>query len=94
MARNKHGGNEGFSLNILFGIIKLPDTDSYWSKDKALSISCVQRVSPRERLNQWTQYLHVNNNENATPRGHYNHDKLFKIRPLLEAVNRNFLKGY
>lgn len=46
----------------------------------------MKRVMPRDRFDKLTQYLHLNNNENAIPRGHPNHDKLFKVRPLLKAV--------
>ena len=36
----------------------------------------------------------MNNKENAIPRGARNHDKLFKVHPLLEAVNKAFLDEY
>ena len=76
-----------FWLSILFGIKKLPDTDLYWSTDAALGVPYVQKVMPRDRFDKLTQYLHINDNEKAAPRGHHDHDKLFKIRPLFEAVN-------
>ena len=83
-----------FGLNILFGIKKLPDTDLYWSKDVALGVPYVQKVMPRDRFDKLTQYLHINDNEKAAPRGHRDHDKLFKIRPLFEVVNSKFLEEY
>ena len=49
---------------------------------------------PRDRFDKLTQYLHINDNEKAAPRGHHDHDKLFKIRPLFEVVNRKFLEQY
>ena len=33
-----------------------------------------------------SQYLHLNNKSKELPRGDANHDKLFKVRPLLDAV--------
>ena len=33
-----------------------------------------------------TQYLHLNDKSKELPRGDANHDKLFKVRPLLDAV--------
>ena len=83
-----------FGLNILFGIKKLPDTHLYWSKDATLGVPYVQKVMPRDRFDKLTQYLHINDNEKAAPRGHRDHDKLFKIRPLFEVVNSKFLKEY
>ena len=72
-----------FGLFIYFGIHKLSKTRLFWSSDSALDIPFVKRVMPRERFDKLTQYLHVNNNKNAIPRGHANHGKLFKIRPLM-----------
>ena len=48
---------------------------------------------PRDRFDKLTQYLHLNNNENVIPRGQPNHDKLFKVRPFLEAVAMVAFKG-
>lgn len=83
-----------FGLNILFGIKKLPDNDLYWSKEAALGVPYVQKLMPRDRFDKLTQYHQINDNEKAAPRRHCNHDKLFKIRPLFEAVNRKFLEEY
>ena len=83
-----------FGLNILFGITRLPDTRLYWSKDATLGVPYAQKVMPRDRFDKLTQYLHINDNEKAAPRGHRDQDKLFKIRPLFEVVNSKFLKEY
>jgi len=83
-----------FGPSILFGIKKLPDTDLYWSKDPALGVPYVQKVMPRDRFDKLTRYLHINDNENAAPLRHCDHDKLLKIHPLFEAVNRKFLEEY
>ena len=42
--------------------------------------------SPRNRFDKLSQYLHVNNNENQVPRENPAHDKLFKVRPVLDRV--------
>ena len=75
-----------FGLQVLFGYHNLPETSLYWSKDETLGVAFVKRVMPRDRFDKLTQYLHLNNNENAIPQGQPNHDKLFKVRPFLEAV--------
>jgi len=49
---------------------------------------------PRNRFNKLQQYLHLNNNENAIPRGQPNHNKLFKVRPFLEAVLKACCEEY
>ena len=68
-------------------------TELYWYKDAALGVPYVQKIMPRDRFDKLTQYLHIDN-EKAAPRGHRNHDKLFKVCPLFEVVNRKFLEEY
>ncbi|KAL9977037.1 hypothetical protein ACROYT_G014399 [Oculina patagonica] len=82
-----------FGLHILFGIHVLPETSLYWSKDPALSVPLVKRVMTRDGFDKLNQYLHLNDNDNFVPRGQPNHDKLFKVRPFLEAVVKNLHEG-
>ena len=48
----------------------------------------------RNRFDKLNQYLHLNNNENFVPRRQPNHDKLFKVRPFLDAVMKNLREEY
>ena len=75
-----------FALNILFGIKQLPEVYSYWSKNPLLGVPEVQKIFPRNRYAKISQYLHVNDKRKELPRGHANHDKLFKVGPLLDSV--------
>ena len=72
-----------FALNILFGIKQLPEVYSYWSRNQLLRVPEVQKIFPRNRFAKILQYLHLNDKRRELPRGHANHDKLFKVRPLL-----------
>ena len=67
-----------FTLNILFGI--------YWSKNQLLGVPEVQKIFPRNRFAKISQYLHLNNKRRELPRGHANHDKLFKVQPILDSI--------
>jgi len=49
---------------------------------------------PRDRFDKLSQYLHLNNNEKVIPRGQPNHDKLFKVRPFLDAIVKSFHNEY
>lgn len=82
------------TLNMLFGIKALPETRLYWSKDPFLGMPTVQKIMPRNRFEKICQYLHLNKRENRLPWEAPNYDKLFKVRPLLEAVSVNFRKEY
>ena len=46
----------------------------------------MQKIFPRNRFAKISQYLHLNDKRRELPRGHANHDKLFKVRPLLDSV--------
>lgn len=75
-----------FALNILLGIKQLPEVYSYWLKNPLLGVSEVQKIFSRNQYAKITQYLHVNDKRNEVPRSHANHDKLFKVCPLLDSV--------
>ena len=75
-----------FALNILFGIKQLPEVYSYWSRNQLLGVPEVQKIFPRNHFAKISQYLHLNDKRRELPREHANHDKLFKVRPLLDSV--------
>lgn len=51
----------------------------------SISLECWHSKS-HVRLSRLYQFLHLNNNETVAPRGDPNHDKLHKVRPLLDMV--------
>ena len=75
-----------FALNILFGIKQLPEVYSYWSKNQLLGVPEVQRILPRNHFAKISLYLHLNDKRRELPRGHANHEKLFKVRPILDSI--------
>ncbi|KAK3721417.1 hypothetical protein QZH41_008030 [Actinostola sp. cb2023] len=80
-------------IHMFMGIHKLPDMSLYWSNDKALGVSIVKNVMTRDCFDKLSQYLHFNN-ENAVPRGQPNHDKLYKVQPLLDSIVPKFTEEY
>ena len=75
-----------FGVNILFGIKQLPEIHSYWSRNPLLGVPEIQKIFPRNRFAKISQYLHLNDKSRELPRGDANHDKLFKVRPVLDSV--------
>jgi len=57
-----------------------------------LGFSTVADVMARNRFDNTRSYFHVNDNTHMLPREHNNHDKLFKIRPFLNAIRNNMKK--
>ncbi|XP_049961836.1 piggyBac transposable element-derived protein 3-like [Schistocerca serialis cubense] len=65
------------------GIIKMPSIHLYWSNE--YRYSPIADVLNRTRFFQLLRYFHVVNNQDL-PEANSNSDKLFKVRPLLPAL--------
>lgn len=76
------------------GIHKLPSLSCYWKSDPYLSVSAIQEIMTSKRFRKLLENLHLNNNSSALPRGDQNHDKLHKLRPLIDNLNSDILKLY
>lgn len=70
---------------------KLPSWIDYWKNDQDLSVPFISSTMTRNRFAQILSNLHVNDN-NSIPDG--NKDKLYKLRPLIEAINNRYTKLY
>lgn len=79
---------------IIMGIHKLPSLSCYWKSDPYLSVSAIQEVMTSKRFKKLLENLHLNNNSLSLPRGDLNHDKLHKLRPLIDNLNSNIFKHY
>ena len=73
-------------VNIYFGIKRLPHYAHYFAEHPLLRVEAVASVLTKARYEKLSQYFHLNNNDNFHPRGHPEHDPLFKVRPLLDLV--------
>ena len=72
---------------------KLPSWTDYWKNDQDLDL-CVPFISAtmtRNRFAEILSNLHVNDNL-SIPEG--NKDKLYKLRPLIEAINNKYRRLY
>lgn len=78
-------------INLVMGYHKLPSWKMYWRNDADLSVPFVGSTMPRNRFSQILSNLHVNDNS-AIPKD--NKDKLYKLRPLISALNGNYAKLY
>ena len=73
------------------GYHSLPAIKHYWSNDIDLKVSLVANAMSRNRYQQILANLHVNDN-NGMPEN--NTDKLYKIKPFVDALNNNFMLLY
>ena len=68
---------------LIMGFVKLPSYAAYWTTNSLIEMKGLKKVMSRNRFLAILTFFHLNNNESNRPRDHPNHDKLFKIRPLL-----------
>ena len=69
---------------ITMSIVKLPQARMYWSHETRIPL--VADVMSVNRFEKIRQFLHFNDNNTALEKDHPDHDKLFKVRPVIESV--------
>ena len=72
------------------GIIKLPSYRHYWKT--SLRIETIASAISRDRFDEIKRYLHFNDNNSQKPNNHPQHEKLHKVRPVLNAIQTNCKK--
>ena len=61
----------------------------YWRDGDDLGVPCIKNTMARERFLTILRNLHLNDNSKIDPSAK---DKLYKVCPLVEALNANFQK--
>ena len=80
-----------FAFLILMGPLQKPSYKDYWSTDELWETSLFSRTMPRDRFLDIMSCLHFNDN---TRYDADEGDRLFKLRPLVDALLRNFKAAY
>ncbi|KAJ6649681.1 PiggyBac transposable element-derived protein 4 [Pseudolycoriella hygida] len=57
-------------------------------------VEAVASVTTANRFKKIVENMHCNDNEKQLPKSHPNHDKLHKIKPIIELLNANSRKVY
>ncbi|XP_044573309.1 piggyBac transposable element-derived protein 1-like [Drosophila ananassae] len=71
-------------------ISRLPKCALYWSA--SIGIPTIQNIMSQKTFETIRRHIHFNNNDNNLPLTDSRHDRLFKIRPLIQEINNNFGK--
>ena len=80
---------------ILMGIVKLPRLDMYWQvKHPLIATEGMSSIMSRIRFEQIYRFLHLADSSQQVPAGQPGHDKLFKVRNLLNLVLPKFESEY
>ncbi|XP_072001791.1 piggyBac transposable element-derived protein 4-like [Engystomops pustulosus] len=82
----------GLLLNM--GISKKPSIRSYWNKDILYHTPLYPLTMPRARFENLLKCLHYNNNAECPPTNDPRHDRLYKIRPVVDHYNLKFGQIY
>nr|XP_039255720.1 uncharacterized protein LOC120332523 isoform X1 [Styela clava] len=87
--------NAFLGLNILMGIIRLPDTGMYWQKKNCLfDIPSFNKIMTRDRFLKIQEHLYFCDESLAPAEDDPHKDKLFKIRELLTLLLPRFQRCY
>ena len=81
-----------FGILLFTGYHCLPQEKLYWNEDEDLDVSCVTRCMSSNRYLEIKRYLHINDNSQLQDIPAEERDKLFKLRPLIDQLNENFLR--
>ena len=69
-------------------------TADYWSSDPYLGNEGINKVMKKNRFEEITHFLHFNDSSTEPPRSDELHDRLYKVRPILNAFNQKMLALY
>lgn len=79
-----------FGINILMGIKKLPSYRDHWSSDAMLNDPYTSSLMTVNRFGFFLSNIHISDNSVEPKKGTSGYDKLYKLRPLLDQLNKSF----
>ncbi|KAE9522188.1 hypothetical protein AGLY_017448, partial [Aphis glycines] len=77
-------------IQLYMSIIKMPSYRMFWSENTRFTT--ISDAMSRNRFDSLRSNIHFNDNSKMLPREHPNHDKLFKVRPFINAIRENMKK--
>jgi len=80
-----------FGMTIVMGYHVLPCIRDYWSSELDLRVPYIANVMTLKRFEEIRAYLHFNDNDLAKPNSDEEHDRAFKVRPVMEHFNSSFI---
>ncbi|XP_039966102.1 piggyBac transposable element-derived protein 1-like [Bactrocera tryoni] len=73
----------------MMSLVQLPNVPSHWSK---IGTSMIQEAMPLKKFENLRRRIHFNDNSKNLPSTDKNVDRMYKIRPILDELNKNFAK--
>ena len=75
-----------FGINIIMGIVRLPNYALFWSNDDFFGNQGIKRTMTKNRYEELSCYLHFSDSTKEPARGAVNYDRLFKVRTVFDCV--------
>lgn len=69
---------------IYMSVVHMPNVRSYWSTN--LGFSQIKNTMSQKRFEFIRQHLHFNDNNKMLPKENPDHDRLHKLRPVIDAI--------
>lgn len=80
---------------MFMGCLRHPRLEMYWAKKyPELETPGISAIMPIRRFQQLFRCFHLCDNTKQIPFGQPGHDKLFKVRPLLDILVAHFISEY
>ena len=83
-----------FGFNFLMGLVHLPAIEDYWKNDPYFHYHPIASRISRDRFRDISRYLHFTNNTRLACRGETGYDRLGKVRPVIECVQKAMREAY
>lgn len=80
--------NQYIGICCLMSVIQIPNIRRYWAPITGVAI--IRETMSLNKFEQIRRQFHFNDNDNMIPKRQPNHDRLFKIRPLVSALIKRF----
>lgn len=71
---------------MMMSLVTKPNYELYWSTQHLIETPGIRGIMSRDRFMNILSMLHISNNDDALPRDHPDHDRLQKIRPLIDLL--------
>ena len=81
-------------MNIAMGIVDLPEHTDYWTQEPMLRSPWFPCVMSLKRFKVISQFLHFADNALALSRDNPSYDRLWKIWPVTDSIQRQSQKTY